>query len=298
MVSSSNVTNGSISGNGLPQSGERKLPVVLHDDFTHLIEPLFNLPTNLPEPSRGGYIPFLFVLIKLLAPRVYVDLGVCDGASLIAVSTATMTYDLNTIIYGVDERPGNDYANQYEELKVYLDSNFSNTKTMRCSSFDARESFSSGAIDLLHIDGLYPYKSVKENYNIWLDAMAPEGVILLHGINVAEDGENVQQLWSDLKEKYTTLEFNYDNGLGVVLLDSEDVRVEYLKMLAMDDAAMRVYGDFVSLMSGVLTERMGYFNAVEMHAWKDRLINALYQSVSWKVTAPLRALKRLWARNL
>lgn len=276
----------------------------LAGDFSYLIEPLFNLPTKLPVNASGEHIPFLFVLIKLLCPNVYVELGVSNGASLIAASTAAKTYDYNMFLYGVDTWKCDDNAdhcsenNNYEELKAYLETNFSNTKLMRCLNAEARERFSQQFVDLLYINDLHSYDSAKENFTIWLETMSSTGVIIFDGISFDEDEAGMRLFWSELKVQYTTLEFNHASGLGVVLLDPDDVNVAPLKALAIDNDAMRVYASLVSLIGDVLPERMGYFSAAEMLAWKDRLINVLYQSMSWKVTAPLRALKRIWSRNL
>ena len=273
-------------------------------DFSCLIEPLFNLPAKLPVDASGEHIPFLFALIKLLCPKVYVELGVSNGASLIAACTAAKSYDYNMFIYGFDTWKCDDNAvhhtenNNYEDLKAYLETNFSNTKLIRCLYTEARERFSQKSVDLLHINKLHTYDSIKENYTLWLETMSSAGVIIFDGVSIDQDDAGMRQFWSELKMQYTTLEFNHSGGLGVILLDPDDVSVAPLKALALDNGAMRVYGNLVSLIENVLPERMGYFSAAEMLAWKDQLINVLYQSMSWKVTAPLRALKRIWSRNL
>ena len=289
----------------------------LSEDFSCLVEPLFNLPTMLPTTAWVGHIPFMFCLFKLLAPRTYVELGVHNGASLIAASTAARTYDLNTSLYGVDSWQGDEHAGHYEgnqiyeELKVHVDTNFSNTKLMRCFFSEAREKFAPGSIDLLHIDGLHTYDAVKEDFVTWFNAMTPTGVVLFHDICVHERGFGVHRLWNELKEQFTTLEFRHSHGLGVVLLDPNDSRIAPLRALAANESAMQVYRDLVSLVGSVISERMGYFNAAQIIAWrdqqiaekdrliaeKDRYIETIYQTKSWKVTAPLRALKSSWTTD-
>ena len=59
--------------------------------YSTLIEPLFKLPTKLPITAWAGHIPFLFVLFRLSEARDLVELGVHNGASLIAACSAAAT---------------------------------------------------------------------------------------------------------------------------------------------------------------------------------------------------------------
>ncbi|MGF6371294.1 hypothetical protein OKW40_004044 [Paraburkholderia sp. RAU6.4a] len=295
------------------------------EDFSSLIEPLFNVPTKLPVTAWKGHVPFMFVLQKLLKPRVYVELGVHNGASLIAACTAAKSYNTDTTLYGIDSWYGDDHAGRYEgdriyaELKAHLDANFRNVKLLRSYFADARRHFRDESIDLLHIDGLHTYDAAKEDFTTWFGAMSPSGVILFHDICVYERGFGVHRLWAELKELFSTVEFHHSYGLGVLFLDPNDSRLSSLTALASNEHQMSFYRDLVSLVGDVLPERMGYFGASGIISEKERLIvekdrdiadlnhrlsafdrdvaqlrsevQALRASTSWRITAPLRALK-------
>jgi predicted O-methyltransferase YrrM len=297
-------------------------------EFSKLIEPLFSVPTKLPITAWQGHIPFMFALMKLLKPKTYVELGVHNGASLIAACTAVKSYNIDCRLYGVDAWMGDDHAGHYEgesiynELKTHLDVNFKNVKLVRSFFSDARSQFSDESIDLLHIDGLHTYDAVKEDFTTWFSAMTPSGVILFHDTCVFERGFGVHRLWDELKQQFATVEFHHSYGLGVLFLNPQDSRLGPLMTLAADKTRMGFYQDLVSLIAGTLPERMGYFSAAGIIADKDRHIadkdrhiadlnqkvsdltqmnrrlqelqtevQSLRGSTSWRITAPLRALK-------
>ena len=281
----------------------------LEEDFSSLVEPLFSLPTKLPVSAWQGHIPLLFVLLKLLKPRTYVELGVYTGASLIAACTAAKSYGLDTTLYGIDSWQGDEHAGIYEgdqiytELKNHLDANFNNVKLLRCFFAEARQHFREESIDLLHIDGLHTYEAVKEDFNTWIGAMAPSGVILFHDICVYERGFGVHRFWAELKEIFSTVEFHHSHGLGVLFLNPTDNRLAALTALASNKKSLEFYRNLVSLIGDVLPDRMGYFSTKNLLEERDREISllkselqALLYSKSWRITEPLRALKRLLNR--
>lgn len=336
------VFSGGISSSGTPiSSNTGTAPITrpfagivggVAEDFSSLVEPLFNVPTKLPETAWKGHVPFMFVLQKLLKPRVYVELGVHNGASLIAACTAAKSYNLDTTLYGIDSWDGDEHAGRYEgdrvytELKAHLDANFRNVKLLRKYFADARRHFRDESIDLLHIDGLHTYDAVKEDFTTWFGAMSPSGVILFHDICVYERGFGVHRLWAELKKSFSTVEFHHSYGLGVLFLDPSDSRLGPLTGLASNENQLGFYRDLVSLVGDVLPERMGYFSASAIISEKERYIaekerdlvekdrsiadlnrrlfafdhevallrsevQALRASTSWRITAPLRALK-------
>ncbi|WP_250865916.1 class I SAM-dependent methyltransferase [Caballeronia sp. INSB1] len=336
LTGGSQVAASRTSGSTLPaRLGSTDLFEGFASEFSKLIEPLFSVPTKLPVTAWQGHIPFMFALMKLLKPKTYVELGVHNGASLIAACTAAKSYNLDCRLYGVDAWMGDDHAGHYEgeaiytELKTHLDVNFRNVKLVRSFFADARSQFRDESIDLLHIDGLHTYDAVKEDFTTWFSAMTPSGVILFHDTCVYDRGFGVHRLWEELKERFATVEFHHSYGLGVLFLDPHDPRLGPLMALASDKTRMGFYQDLVSLIAGTLPERMGYFSAAGIVADKDRHIadrdrhiadkdrhiadlnqklseltevnrrlqelqtevQALRGSTSWRITAPLRALK-------
>ena len=237
----------------------------LGEYYSALVEPLFNLPTKLPTSAWTGHIPFLFVLFRLLKPVNYVELGVHNGASLIAACSAASTYGLRTVVSGVDSWQGDAHAGFYEgetiyqDLKRYLDSVFPTARLERCLFAQALSRFAQESIDVLHIDGLHTYDAVKEDFSGWFDMVSPTGIILLHDISVYEQGFGVSQFWSDLKDKFTTLEFHHSAGLGVVLLDPTDARLAPLVALSKHPARWRFYQNLVADIANTLKERMANY---------------------------------------
>lgn len=275
------------------------------EQFNTLIDPLFFLPTKMPPTAWGGHIPFLFVLMKILSPRTYVELGVHYGASFITACTAAKSLQIPTQLYAVDTWEGDKHAGVYEgepiyqELKAHLEGSFDNFHLMRCLFIEARQKFKPGSIDLLHIDGLHTYDAVKNDFTTWLPAMASNGVIMFHDICVHERGFGVHQLWDELKEQFTTLEFHHSFGLGVLFLDSGDPRVKPLIDLASDPNSKRFYQDLVENIGNTIGSRVGFLTNQEdlhrLHHEVDYLrqeLSEVYSSTSWRITSPVRATRR------
>jgi hypothetical protein len=232
------------------------------EHHTALIEPLFNLPPQLPPSAWSGHIPFLFALIRMLRPATFVELGVHTGASLIAAASAAATYRVPTQLVGIDTFMGDEHTGRYDgdglynELRGYLSHDFPSVRLVRSLFSDAAPLFPRGSIDMLHIDGLHTYEAVREDFETWFDRVSPTGVILMHDIGVQERGFGVHLLWEDLKARLPTLEFPHSHGLGIIMLAPDDERLRPLAALLRDEQAMRAYRSLVAEVARVLPERM------------------------------------------
>ena len=281
----------------------------LGQDYTKVIEPLFSLPTQLPLTAWEGHIPFMFVLFKLLMPRTYVELGVHNGASFIAACTAAKSYNIRCQLFGIDTWEGDEHAGHYEgerilhELETHLDGTYPTARLLRSLFSEARTHFGVGSIDLLHIDGLHTYEAVREDFTTWFSTMSPSGVILFHDICVHERGFGVHRFWAELKDKFTTAEFHHSHGLGVLFLDPDHQALAPLRSIVRDENAMQLYRDLVEDIAATLRDRMGYLEGGHLPASpveRERelvalraQLDAVYKSTSWRITNPVRALKRL-----
>lgn len=293
----------------------------LAEEYEALVAPLFQLPTKMPLTAWSGHIPFLFALFRTLRPRCYVDLGVHYGASLIAAATASRTYGTDTHCVGVDTWEGDEHAGKYagdriyEELDHYTRSVFGNVTLMRSYFIEARKAFRPGSIDILHVDGLHTYEAVKEDFSTWFHLMAPSSVVMFHDIAVHRDGFGVHRLWDEVKQHFPSMEFHHSHGLGVLFLGPEDERFAPFLRLMKDKRAMRGYQALVEDIGGIIEERMaGYAPAqvaaqagpvaipppgapgevAALHAavaQQKALLDAMANSTSWRVTAPLRFLR-------
>jgi hypothetical protein len=272
------------------------------DNYAALIEPLFCLPARLPSTGWAGHIPFLFVLFRALRPDTYVELGVQNGASLIAAATAAATYQTPTMLVGIDSWQGDEHTGYYQGDSIYRDlcnyfaATFPRVRLERGFFADVLPRFATGSVDILHIDGLHTYDAVKGDFTAWFDRVSPKGVIILHDIAVLEHGFGVHRLWNELKEHFTTLEFRHSFGLGVVLLSPEDERLRPLVALAHDQGAMRAYESLVADVARVLPERMRAYAEGPEAPFPNGELAQVYASASWRITAPLRRLSSTFGR--
>jgi hypothetical protein len=168
-----------------------------------------------------GHIPFAFWLIKALRPRRIVELGTHRGNSYCAFCQAISTLELETRASAVDTWQGDVHMSKedgiYEELSTYHDSRYSQFSNLLRMSFDeARGRFGEGTIDLLHIDGTHVYEAVRHDFESWLGALSPRGVVLFHDTTVKQSPFGVWKLWQELASQYPSFEFHHSYGLGVL----------------------------------------------------------------------------------
>jgi hypothetical protein len=260
-------------------------------------------PKRLVRPYGWiGHIPFLQWLIAEVRPNNYVELGVHSGNSFCAGAVALKLVKPSAKAYAIDTWEGDHQASHYGE-EIYLDlckyikQNLAENSVMIRKYFDdAVSDFQDKSIDLLHIDGLHTYEAVSNDFSKWLSKMSNTGVILFHDIAEKKADFGVWKLWSELKTRYTSFEFDHNHGLGVLMTGS------------------KVHPSLAEI-SGYSTDEMSLFKRIfEMHgtgvyryAFNDiysllrkeektaseliREIGYIKSSISWKITRPLRFLR-------
>lgn len=181
-------------------------------------EPHFN-----DQPSAWiEHIPFAFFLIENLRPKIFVELGTQYGNSYFAFCQAISQLKLPAKAFGVDIWLSNNIENSngrriFEYANMINTKHFSHFSNLLMMTFDdALEYFNAGEIDLLHIDGMHDYASVKHDFETWLPKMSDAGVIIFHDSNVRENGFGVWKLYEELKPLYPSFDFNFGHGLAVV----------------------------------------------------------------------------------
>lgn len=183
---------------------------------------LFSLPTRLHKKSGWiEHVPLAMLLVEVLQPRLLVELGTQRGASYFAFCHAIEQCKLATRCYAVDTWVGDAHAGHYKE-SVYREvveqhrryESFS--KLLRMTFDEALPQIPDGSVDLLHIDGLHFYDSVKKDYESWLCKLSARGVVLFH--DTVETGRDfgVHQLWSELAPKFPSFNFEHGHGLGIL----------------------------------------------------------------------------------
>ena len=228
-----------------------------------------------PEtPAWMGHIPFAGWLIVEHKPTIMVELGTHLGVSYSGFCQAVVENKLTTKCYAVDTWLGDEHSGQYSD-EIYADfsayhaQHFSSFSQLLRMTFDEAVSyFSDNSIDLLHIDGMHTYDSVKHDFNTWLPKMSERGVMLFHDITVRENGFGVWALWEELSKKYPFIEFKHCNGLGVLFVGNKNIESMHL----LQDKDANIVNELFCRLGEVCMQR----NREKTHI---QTINSLKQSV-------------------
>jgi hypothetical protein len=236
-----------------------------------------------------------FWLVKILKPKVFVELGTANGFSYMAFCQAAKKMRIKIKCYAIDVwRTIDCYRHQngeyiYNSILTYNNENYSYFSTILRSTFDdASFSFRNNEIDLLHIDGIHTYEAVKHDYEIWKNKMSNQGIIIFHDINVKWDELNfgVWKFWDEISQEFPSFSFRVGAGLGIIAIGKNyPDQLKYL-FSADNDTALKIQSIFGKLGNDV---RYLYQSKVELPS--------VYSSNSWKITAPFRAI-RSWLNNL
>jgi hypothetical protein len=183
-----------------------------------------------PPPTASAWqehIPFGMLLVELLRPRVFVELGVHTGASYLAFCQAVANLGVSCTCYGVDTFEGDEHAGRYErhieaQLRERHDPVYGGFSRLITSTFDeAARYIPDGSVDLLHIDGMHSYEAVAHDFATWSPKLSTRAVVLFHDINVRERGFGVWRFWEEQRARFPHLAFSHGHGLGVLAVGPE-----------------------------------------------------------------------------
>ena len=190
--------------------------------FNPLDHPIvFSSPRRLtPFSACQEHIPVAMLLVDLLRPNLFVELGTHYGDLYCAFCQAIQELDLSTRCCAIDNSDGDSPAGFYSpevlaDLRAHHDPLYGHFSSLVKSTFDdSLKQLSDGSIDLLFIDGYHAYEVVRHDFESWLPKTSSRGVILFHNVNEADFG--VRRLWEEVKERYSYFEFTHGHGVGVL----------------------------------------------------------------------------------
>jgi len=173
------------------------------------------------------HLPLAPILMKLLRPRTFVELGVHAGDSYLAFCHAARMLSLVTQCTAIDTWKGDAHTKSYgpeilERLRAAHDPHFRTFSRLLQSTFDdAAPSFPDGTIDLLHIDGAHAYQAVRHDYETWLPKLSSRGVILFHDTCERTEDYGVWKLWEEISPQRPSANIPHGHGLGILAAGPE-----------------------------------------------------------------------------
>lgn len=215
--------------------------------------------TILDQGSWHSHLYFAFFITRVLKPKRFVELGSFRGTSFRGFLEASKQIQWNLDAHAIDSWEGDEHAGFYGEdvyrnfvssLKPYQEDCTVSVHKMR---FDkALALFEDRSIDLLHIDGLHTYEAVQEDFEKWLPKMSEKGVVLFHDIMVKKADFGVWKFWDEVKKHYPSIQFDFCNGLGVIVIHGEKnlKGLEMIQYFLANDSVherFRVYGEILRL---------------------------------------------------
>lgn len=283
-------------------------------------------PQLLNSPSAWlGHLPFAAWIIQEIKPRIFVELGTHYGHSYFSFCQSVVEGGVLTKCYAVDAWTGDEHAGTYDD-EIFARVNAHNTehfarfsRLLRMTFDEAVNYFSDGSIELLHIDGLHTYEAVRHDFETWLPKLAPGAIVMFHDSNVRERNFGVWKLWEELKLLYpNNIEFLHSHGLGVLQLNNAP-HGKFLELLQTNaDEKNRIIDYFSALgarqseryelselkrhasnLNQVIMDKDAYVNHMHQEVeslkqvitTKDAEVNSIKNSLSWRVTQPLRFLR-------
>ena len=253
------------------------------------------------------------------SPKIFVELGTHYGHSYFSFCQSVVEGSISSRCYAVDTWQGDDHAGRYSDdiykkVAAHNKEHFAAFSQLLRMTFDeAVNYFDDESINLLHIDGLHTYEAVRHDFDTWLPKLAPGAVVMFHDTNIRERGFGVWKLWEELQVRYpSNCNFLHSNGLGVLQLDNAPVDKELEWLKPAYSARQLLMGYFAALGSRQSERFESSQQAVDLNATLSKRdlqiaslkkqvdplgmqvvalrtqIAALRNSLSWRITGPLR----------
>jgi len=223
----------------------------------------------------------------------------------------------------------------FAKVDAYNAEHFSSFSQLLRVTFDqALDSFVDQSIDLLHIDGLHTYEAVRHDFETWLPKLSPGAIVIFHDTNIYERGFGVWRFWQELQIRYRNhMTFLHSCGLGVLQIDTtpdtgvqewlqpqyplkntliayflslgfhqleryeltQGMRLLNQKVAEQDDRIASLCSDIAERDNRIAKQDEKIAFLRNDLAGRENQIAALLASTSWRITLPLRLLRRLAA---
>jgi glycosyltransferase involved in cell wall biosynthesis len=176
-----------------------------------------------PQSTWTEYIPIAMLLIDLLRPSKFVQLGAHDGVLYCAFCQAVKELAIDCRCTVVDNWHGDKHTeagehNAVREFAAHHDEFYSAFSQLTQGTFDdACARFADGGVDILCMDGDEFDDAAYHNFELWLPKMTDCGVVVLYNIADTRENTGVGKLWNELEKRFSRhLVLHHGNGLGVV----------------------------------------------------------------------------------
>lgn len=192
------------------------------NSFLYLGQPV-TMPAYVPEETdwlRHG--PFAQWLVYAARPRKIVEIGTDYGYSYFAFCEAIKASGIEADCIAIDTCVSNTdriaaYGNALKRNEEYE----SFSTLLQGVSNECINSIPDASIDLLHFNGWHDYKDARECFERWSAKLSSRAIVLIHGTKDTICGSDKYSYWDKLRSKYETLNFPYQNGLGVLFYGTE-----------------------------------------------------------------------------
>ena len=258
--------------------------------------------------SWHDHLHFAYDLVTNFRPSTLVELGVHYGDSYFTFCQAIRDQGLECKSFGVDRWSGEIHAGFYDEevwdiVSNYNHANYDFSCLIRKEFALALEDFEESSIDLLHLDGCHTYEVVKNDFCNWLPKISDQGIILLHDIHERSNGFGVWKLWEELKPDFKTFSFPFGHGLGLIFKDYDMVKNNkyFNELLTSDTLSLyyksksknKVFSNGVEpTISCTAHNDQNLKKSIHQNVIFSDKIRRIQNSFSWRVTAPLRLIRR------
>jgi hypothetical protein len=187
----------------------------------HKLKRLFELHER---SSRGGDWVGLgtiaYEIVLHFRPRTIVELGCARGFSTFSLGLALRDLGEGGRIFAVDTWEG-DYQYGFYGEDVYegfLESrrilDLEETVYPMKMTFERASKIITPPIDLLHIDGLHTFRSVRRDFKLFRGHLKPGAIVLFH--DVYTFFPQMRLFWALMSRRYSSFLIPYQHGLGVV----------------------------------------------------------------------------------